>query len=686
MVDSNVNYERCMEAASMALSSGDRAAAERAFRAAIQSIEAFEGAQLELASVLIKLGTLKQEMSSYVEAEEFFRKALDVSERALGSYDLGLVPALTGLGTARILHGAPEQAEPVLARALTIAESHLGEDHPDLVILINDLTRLYLKQSAYSFAEPLLLRLLAMKRSKGEDHPEVATVLASLAAVRQALGRYEAAEQLWRRVLTIRERTLAPNHFSLATSLEHLAETCSARGKVREALQLLQRAHTIRETTLGADHPSLRTSRERIADLQLQASEDAHDPLEPASDRPRLSLSDPLRISAATPAPAREQSAPKQEIPAPFVVEQEPSTRRAPTEKVPAPAAVKSASAARVESAPSKAAAPERAKPAPAKLATPEKVQSAAPSKTVSADPIAHEVEPVPYLDVLNSIKEELEDIDERQGSNERGAPLFTTVSAFISRRPTATIGIGAAALLLVALTVVAARSSSASGWVEQPQLPAARPAVDSVALAAAALPPVVLAGNPAKDSSAGGTSTARAVAPRPRADDRAAATRAESDEPTLGSVVIPTLRLGSAARLDSAVRANSAPAFAIRETFPITLASSPEAQRSIVPGVEPAAPQRARLIGQMPVPEYPSQMMQARVRGEVRIRFDVDSVGRPIMATFAVVSSPHPQLTASVRNVIAAMRFEPARTPWPEFKPVGERIEMGFQFTPPSR
>jgi TonB family protein len=683
MVESNLNYERCMEAASMALSSGDRAAAERALRAAIQSLEGFEGAHLELASVLIKLGTLQQEMSSYAEAEEFFRKALDVSERALGSYDLGLVPALTGLGTARIMYGAPEQAEPILARALAIAESHLGEDHPDLVILINDLTRLYLKQSAFAFAEPLLLRLLSMKRSKGEDHPEVATVLASLAAVRQALGRYEAAEQLWRRVLSIRERTLAPNHFSLATSLEHLAETCSARGKVREALQLLQRAYTIRETTLGVDHPSLRTSRERIADLQLQASEDAHDVMEPASDRPRLSLADPLRITSAT--PARDQSAPKQEIPAPFVVEQEPPTRRAPTERVQAPDPFKAGSAERVESAPSKTAAPERAKVAPVKSATPETVQSTAPSRTFKTDSITHEADPVPYLDVLNSIKEELEDIDERQGSSERAGPLLTAVSTFISRRPTATIGIGAAGLLLIALTVVAARSSSASGWVEQPQLPPARPAADSVALAAATLPPVMLAGNPAKDSNAGATSNARVAAPRPRADDRLAI-RTESDEPTLGSVVIPTLRLGSAARLDSAVRANSAPAFAIRESFPITLASTPEAQRSIVPGVEPAAPQRARLIGQMPVPEYPSQMMQARVRGEVRIRFDVDSVGRPNMATFAVVSSPHPQLTASVRNVIAGMRFEPARTPWPEFKPVGERIEMGFQFTPPSR
>jgi tetratricopeptide (TPR) repeat protein len=175
---------------------------------------------------------------------------------------------------------------------LDLSERHLGEGHPDLVILLNDLSRLYLKQSAFEYAEPLLLRLLALKRSKGEDHPEVATVLASLASLRQSLGRYDSAEQLWRRVLEIRERTLAPNHFSLATTLEHLATTLAARGKTREGLQLYQRALSIRELTLGSDHPSLRASRERIADLQLQASEDSF-----AGGESGPTVAAPLRLS-----------------------------------------------------------------------------------------------------------------------------------------------------------------------------------------------------------------------------------------------------------------------------------------------------------------------------------------------------------------------------------------------------
>lgn len=274
MSDSIASYEQNIEGARLAHGRGDRAGTELALREAIRTAEGLADGHLKLVAALIKLGELKHADGNSDEAEIHFRRALEIGERVLGQDDLALVPPLTSLGALRIARGAPEQAEPLLTRALAISERSLGRDHPDLVVLLNELSRHYLKQSAYGFAEPLLLQLYSIKRSKGEDHPEVATVLATLAGVRQALGRHDAAEQLWRRVLDIRESTLAPNHFATATAIEHLAETCAARGKLGEALQLFQRALSMRELTLGAAHPSLRVSRERIADLQLQGSEE----------------------------------------------------------------------------------------------------------------------------------------------------------------------------------------------------------------------------------------------------------------------------------------------------------------------------------------------------------------------------------------------------------------------------
>jgi TonB family protein len=278
MTDSTASYEQHIEAARLAHGRGDRAGIEQALQSAVRTAEGLPDGHLKLVAALIKLGEVKHAAGDSAEAESLFRRALDIGESVLGQDDLGLVPPLTSLGALRISRGAPEEAEPLLTRALAISERTLGRDHPDLVVLLNDLSRHYLKQSAYGFAEPLLLQLYSIKRTKGEDHPEVATVLASLAAVRQALGRHDAAEQLWRRVLDIRERTLAPNHFATATAIEHLAETCAARGKLSEALRLYQRALAMRELTLGAGHPSLRVSRERIADLQLQGSEESFGP------------------------------------------------------------------------------------------------------------------------------------------------------------------------------------------------------------------------------------------------------------------------------------------------------------------------------------------------------------------------------------------------------------------------
>ena len=70
-----------------------------------------------------------------------------------------------------------------------------------------------------------------------------------------------------------------------------------------------------------------------------------------------------------------------------------------------------------------------------------------------------------------------------------------------------------------------------------------------------------------------------------------------------------------------------------------------------------------------------------ADVEGEVRVRFNVDTEGRPVMATFEVVNSPNPLLTSAVRQVIPGMRFEPARTGGADAKPVVDVVQIGFQF-----
>jgi tetratricopeptide (TPR) repeat protein len=679
MADSTAARERGADAPSFTLVGGDRVAAERALRSPTQAPDGLDGAGPEHASALLGMGAFKQEAGEYSEAEELFRRALEIGERAFGPESPALVTAITSLASARIMSGNVEGAEPLVIRALAISESGLAEHDSDLTIVLNDLARLCLKQSAHALAEPLLMRMLALKRSKGEDHPEVATVLASLATVRQALGRHEAAEQLWRRVLEIRERTLAPNHFALATALEHLGEACAARGKIGEALQLLQRAQTIRELTLGAGHASLRISRDRIADLQLQAEGflDAG-PFEtpaPAPERYRLLSAD---NAVSTPAPARERVPVAPRKSTARVVEREaPVTARVLERELP----LKNEEIAPAPPPPLAAVAPT---PMPF-AAVP------APSLATAAFPMAgaQEAEPsVNFRDVIMSIRQELEADDEEAAIPSRRAMDFlASIGAALKERQKATVIVVAGVIFLGGLaTVSRAWSESARSATSEQASPLA-PTRSSAALSAAAVgtSPLVLSDNPANAPATAAAAATPVTSSRLRvADQRSIPTKKAVDtRPERTGISIPNVSSALAANFDSVVMARSGSSRGVADPFIAQPQSeAPSRQRLTFEGDEPvAASVRAQLIGTLPTPRYPSQLRD--VHGEVRVRFDVDAAGRPVMSTLSVVNSPNVLLTGAVLKVIPGLRFVPARSGGADSKAIGDVVQLGFQFRP---
>ncbi len=600
MVDAAAGLERSIDTTSYSpIASGDRVSAGRAPRSPDASVDANDGSHQDLAS-LVRHGAMRLEMGNEAEAEECFRKALEIGDRTLGA------------------------------------------DHPDLILLLNDLTRLYLRQSAYAAAEPLLLRLLELKRSKGEDHPEVATVLASLGTVRQALGHHESAEQLWRRVLDIREHTLAPNHFAIATALEHFGDACAARGKIREALAAFQRALAIRERTLGSDHASLRSSRERIADLQLQASDDSLDhsagDASTAQDRYRLLSGEPPAVSSLSPVALTRERVPG------------PKTRKAAVMIQPP-----FSDTVTIENAPV--------------------VDEATPTGVATA-----QTESAPYLPVLETIREELETPDQSGSLAERARAYFARAIAFLGMRQ-----VVAGAVVLVIASLLIAVATGAHGWGEVDQttaLAAALPTHESLPIAAPSAAIAVTTRDPVRAPVPSPTNaTPKAVSQHSRVTEEQNTSRRVTEKKTDSKkIAIPTFSTGMLSRLDSVA---STAANTSRATDALDFQPAPPSlgtRRSNFASLEQSkGPQRARLIGELPRPQVPDQI--ADIEGDVRVRFDVDTEGRPVMSTLLVESSPNPLLTNAVRKVILNLRFEPARSGGAESKPIGEVVGIAFQF-----
>jgi TonB family protein len=529
-----------------------------------------------------------------------------------------------------------DTAEHALRHAIQSVEA-LGPDDADLVLVLNDLIRLCLKISSHALAEPLLLRLLDLKRSKGEEHPEFATVLASLAGVRQALGKHEEAEQLWRRVIAIREQILAPNHFTLATAFEHLGETCAARGKFAEALRVSQRALAIREATLGRDHGSLRSSRERIADLEMLAGEDTLDSGTSSSGphaRPGIVPGD--RVDASKPRVVSEKPA--------LLLHSEPALAEQPPRPSNPPAA------------------PRRPSPVHASSA----VQRMPPA------PVPSPVKPEAYLSVLESLKDEIA-VEQGKTPATTGRSRMAAIVLFLRQpKAAAIVGVSAITLPLAAWGVVGATRSPELNWVDQKTAVAAAARPDSHVVFGTGAGATTSAIDRRRDSVAAAKSAAAAARPSDASPKPAAEPmiRLEGTK----RLNIPLDSIGTQTRL-------SIPAAGTDQLLRLSDANDLTNAKS---AVSMGSPQRARMIGALPTPRYPAQQLRGGAGGTVRVRFDVDTTGRPMMSTFAVVSSPLPQLSAAVKEVIPGIRFEPARTPWPENRAMVETVELNFNFAGP--
>jgi TonB family protein len=671
MADSGFEeLERHFEAATLALGRGDRSAAANALRAVVRDAEVRDDAIEPLTLALTRLGELELEEGRESDAEGYFQRALALGERRLGA------------------------------------------EHPDLVVMLNALSRLYLRRGAHELAEPILQRLYTIKRAKGEEHPEVATVLASLANVRQHLGRYDAAEGLWRRVLEIRERTLAPNHVATASALERLAETCAARAKAAEAVQLMQRALAMRELTLGGAHPTVRALRERIADLQLQAADDDGDlgPLTPITAPTAIPGWRPPTPAAGIPAvpPVTSQAMPP--VAAPVVPPPAAPFAPAPATPsyAPAPAPVPMA-ASRTHESTFAVAAP-RAITIPYAPPLPATIPAAdAAAGEQAAKPQMALVMPGASADGGLAIQQLLAQIDADADAeaNQPGLAARTT-TLFREHRGPAIVG-GVLLLLGAAFTVAKARGTddendlaaelmrtTAPTATATPGLGAPRYGVDGVSPSAAtgtAITAASMGGIGATDAETHRTAepaakhegaTSAPVAPATPSASRAEERPREREVARPATAAAgPSIASLSQARLDDITRAASAAtATATQDPLADRLASvskSAAMGEGTSMGTRTATTQPARLIGMVPVARYPQSLRQSGVEGEVRVTFEVDTLGRPDMRTLAILKSDHELFTRAVRGVISEMRFVPAET---DGKKTRWLVRMPFVFT----
>ena len=89
--------------------------------------------------------------------------------------------------------GKYDEAEQLFRRVLEIDEKDLGQDHPDVAACLNNLALLLKTQGKYIEAEALNRRALSiLEKQYGREDPDVASCLNNLASVlRDVIGKQE---------------------------------------------------------------------------------------------------------------------------------------------------------------------------------------------------------------------------------------------------------------------------------------------------------------------------------------------------------------------------------------------------------------------------------------------------------------------------------------------------------------
>jgi len=209
-----------------------------------------------LASAGLLIRVVGNRQARHAEGMVWGRTAVPLAERS--GDDVGLVATLNNLGGVCLHRGDHEQAEPYFQRALEISERALGGNHPSVATSASNLAVVFERQGKFAQAKLHHERALAIREQVlGADHPDVAHGLKSLGLLFRSQGQYERAEQSFRRALEISEATLGGDHPFVATIENSLGDVLVDLGELEEAEHHLQRGLEIAEKALGAEHPDV---------------------------------------------------------------------------------------------------------------------------------------------------------------------------------------------------------------------------------------------------------------------------------------------------------------------------------------------------------------------------------------------------------------------------------------------
>jgi CHAT domain-containing protein/tetratricopeptide (TPR) repeat protein len=208
------------------------------------------------AESLYLLAGLVLAQGRFLEADSLYSSCLAVRRRVLGNEHPKVAITLDQLGLSAYDQGRFADAEQYATRAVSILEGNFPGDRTDLILALNNLARTYDAQCRYERAEETYQRALSLSEAAfGPDHLYVASELTNLGIIYWRQHKNSEAESYDRAALDIYSRQLDSNDVTMVYVLRALGAVCEEQSRFPEAEESHRRALAIDSAVYGMSHP-----------------------------------------------------------------------------------------------------------------------------------------------------------------------------------------------------------------------------------------------------------------------------------------------------------------------------------------------------------------------------------------------------------------------------------------------
>ncbi|MEU4560449.1 FxSxx-COOH system tetratricopeptide repeat protein [Actinoplanes sp. NPDC023936] len=207
-----------------------------------------------------EVGRVMRELNRLAEARTEFEQALAINLAALGPDHKDVSVWRGNLGT--VLHdlGLLDEARTELEQTLALALETLGPDHPIIAVRRNTLGLVLQDLGLLDEARAELEQALAISlEALGPDHPTIGIRRNNLGSVLKDLGLLDEARIELEQALAISVPTLGPDHPDVGLRHGNLGSILYALGRTDEARTQFEQAFRISLAAVGPDHPNTET-------------------------------------------------------------------------------------------------------------------------------------------------------------------------------------------------------------------------------------------------------------------------------------------------------------------------------------------------------------------------------------------------------------------------------------------